>query len=36
MFNRIRKLLSPPEQKASRTARLIAIEFGRAGALDAA
>jgi HK97 family phage portal protein len=28
MFNRLRNLLAPPEQKSSRTARLIAIESG--------
>src|SRR3954469_18477618 len=28
MFNRLRQLLAPPEQKASRTARLVAFESG--------
>ena len=28
MFDRLRSLLQPPERKASRTARLIAIESG--------
>jgi hypothetical protein len=28
MFDRLKSMLRPPEQKASRTARLIAIESG--------
>jgi hypothetical protein len=35
MFNRIRHFLSPPERKASRAARLIALDSG-GRALDAA
>jgi hypothetical protein len=36
MFDRLKEFMAAPEQKVSRTGALIALESGRAGALDTA